>query len=80
MGCRHDFAIKGITSAIFGLTSDVVGFDWRIVITTRLSGKTMCSVTAKQHNCRFCVRKRNIKDVAAGFALFTVVETSRFIV
>ena len=34
--------------------------------------------TAKQHNCRFLVLKRNIQNVAAGFALCTVVETSRF--
>ena len=39
----------------------------------------MCTVTTKQHNCRFLVLKRNIQNVAAGFALFTVVETSRFI-
>ena len=30
-------------------------------------------------NCRFLVLKRNIENVAAGFALFTIVETSRFI-
>ena len=35
--------------------------------------------TAKQHNCRLLVLKRNIQTVATGFALFTVVETSRFI-
>ena len=56
---------------------------WRwfsfFVIATRLSGKAMCSITAKQHNCRFLVLKRNIQNVAAGFALLTVVETSRFI-
>ena len=39
----------------------------------------MCTVTAKQHNCRFLVLKMNIQNVAAGFALFTVVETARFI-
>ena len=44
-----------------------------------LPGKTMCSITAKQINCRFLVLKRNIQNVAAGFALFTVEETSRFI-
>ena len=57
---------------------------WRwfffFVVTTRLSCKTMGTVTAKQHNCRFLVLKRNIQNVAASFALFTVVETSRFIV
>ena len=35
--------------------------------------------TTKQHNCRFLVHKTNIQNVTAGFALFTVVETSRFI-
>ena len=48
------------------------------VIATRLSCKTRCSVTAKQHNCRCFVLKREMQNVAAGFALFTVVETSRF--
>ena len=56
---------------------------WRwffcFVVATRLSCKTMCTVTAKQHNCRLLVLKRNIQNVAASFALFTVVETSRFI-
>ena len=49
------------------------------VVATRLSCKTMCAVTAKQHNCRFLFLKRNIQNVAASFALFTVVKTSRFI-
>ena len=49
------------------------------VVTTRLSCKTMCTITAKQHNCRFLVLKWNIQNMAAAFALFTVVETSRFI-
>ena len=49
------------------------------VVGTRLSCKTMCAVTAKQHKVRFLVLKRNIQNVAAGFALFTVVETSRFV-
>ena len=40
--------------------------------------KTMGTVTTKQHNCRFLVLKRNNQNVAAGFALFTVVKTSRF--
>ena len=53
--------------------------DFFFVVATRLSRKTMCSITTKQHNCRFFVLERNIQNVAAGFALFTVVETSRFI-
>ena len=56
---------------------------WRrlsfFVIATRLSCKTISTLTVKQHNCRFLVLKKNIQKVAAGFALFTVVETSRFI-
>ena len=48
------------------------------VVATRFSCKVMCTITAKQHNCRFLVHKRNIQNVAAGFALFTVGETSRF--
>ena len=50
-----------------------------LVIATRLSGKAMCIVTAKQQKCRFFVLKSNIQNVATRFALFTVVETSRFI-
>ena len=49
------------------------------VVATRFSLKTMCTITAKQHNCWFLVHKTNIQNVPAGFALFTVVETSRFI-
>ena len=48
------------------------------VVVTLLSCKTMCTVTTKQHNCRFLVLKSNIQNVEAGFALFTVEETSRF--
>ena len=89
MECRHDYTINEITSTFFGSGSDVLGWDWRrnffengddfFVVTTRLSCKTMCAVTAKQHNCRFLVLKRNIRKVTAGFALFTVSETSCFI-
>ena len=56
---------------------------WRwlffFVVATRLFCKIMFTVAAKQHNCRFLVLKRNIQNVAAGFALFTVVEASRFV-
>ena len=52
---------------------------WFLVIATRLSGKAMCTVTNKQHKCRFLVLKRSIQNVTAGFAFFTVVETSCFI-
>ena len=76
----------------FGSGSDVIGCDWRepkfhqnwrwllfLVVATRLSCKTMCTVTAKQRKCRLLVLNTNIQNVAAGFALFTVVETSSFI-
>ena len=49
------------------------------VVATRLPCKTMCTVTAKQCNCRFLVLKRSIQNVAASCTPFTVVETSRFI-
>ena len=49
------------------------------VFATRVSYRTMGTVTAKQHNCQFLLLKRNIQNVAARFALFTVVETGRFI-
>ena len=52
---------------------------WLFVVATRLSCKTMCTVPTKQHNCRFLVLKRKIQNMAAVFALFTVVEISRFI-
>ena len=90
MGCRHGYAINGLPSAFFDSGSDVLGCDWRwnfikngdgffFVVTTRRSSKTMCTITTKQQNCQFLVLKRKIQNVAAGFALFTVVETSRFI-
>ena len=91
MGCRHDYTINGITSTFFcfrlgcawlGLAEKFFQ-KWRwlffFVVATRLSCKTMCTITAKQNNCPFLVLIRNIQNVAAGFALFTVVETSRFI-
>ena len=56
---------------------------WRwfffFIVATCLSCKAMCSITAKQQNCWFLILKKKIHSVAAGFALFTVVETSRFI-
>ena len=54
---------------------------WRwffiFVVATPLVCKTLCTVTTKQHICRFLVLKRNFQNVAASFALFTVVETGR---
>ena len=47
-------------------------------VATCLSCRRLCIITAKQHNCRFLVPKENTQNVSAGFALFTVVETSRF--
>ena len=52
---------------------------WRLlfyfVVMTRLSRKTMCTITNKQHNWRCLVLRRNIQHVRAGFALFRVVIT-----
>ena len=47
-------------------------------VATTLFCKIMSAVTTKQHNCRFLVLKSNIQNVAAGFAIFTVVQTSSF--
>ena len=55
------------------------GWIFFFVIAIRLSCGKMCTITVKQHICQFLVLKRNIQNVAADFALFTVVETSRFI-
>ena len=49
------------------------------VVATRLSWKTMCTVTDKQHNCWFMVPKRNTQNISEGVARFTVAETSHFI-
>ena len=49
------------------------------VVATRVFCKTMCTVTTKQHKCPFLVLKGNVQNVAASFALFTVVEASCFI-
>ena len=62
---------------IGGEISSKIEMVFLFVVLTSLSCKTMCTVTTKQHNCRFLVLKRNIQNVAAGFALFTVVKTSR---
>ena len=84
MRCRHDYAINGKTSAFFGSGSDVLGCEWRRNFIPKGDGfsfsqsrlvplaKKMCTITAKQNNCRFLVHKRNIQNVAAGFGLFTV--------
>ena len=48
------------------------------VVATRLSCKTMCTITTKQHHCRFLVLEKIIQNVAADFSLFTVVETNHF--
>ena len=50
------------------------------VVATRLFCQTMFTITTRQHDCRFLVLQRIIENVAAGFALFTVVETSPFFV
>ena len=90
MGCRHNYAINGRNFVFFGSGSGVVDFDWWrnifekeivfiFLIRIRLFDKTMCAIATKQHNCRFLGPERNIQNVAAGFALFAVVDTRRFI-
>ena len=64
---------------IGGEISPKVEMVFFFVVATRLSCETMCTVTAKQQNCRFLVLKRKIQNVAASFAHFTVVETGCFI-
>ena len=49
------------------------------VVMTRLFTKAMRVFAAKLHNCRYLVLEKNIQNVAAGFAPFTVVETRRSI-
>ena len=44
-------------------------------VTTQVSCKAMCTITTKRIYCRFLVPKKNIENVRAGFALFTVVDT-----
>ena len=41
--------------------------------------KAMCTISTKQHNCRFLVLQRNIQHVRASFVLFTVVEAGSFV-
>ena len=77
--CPFLVQVRMCVVVIGGEFSSKMEMAFFFVISTQLSGKAMCSITAKQHNCRFLVLKRNIQNVAAGFALFTVVETSRFI-
>ena len=48
------------------------------VVTTRLFDKAMCAIATKQNNWRLLVLQRNFQNVAAGSALFRVVETRRF--
>ena len=50
-----------------------------MVSRSRDSSFLQSNETAKRLNCRFLVPNRIIQNVATGFALFTVVETSRFI-
>ena len=64
---------------IGGETSSKMEMVFLLVVATRLCCKTMCTVTAKQQICRFLLLKRNIQNVAAGFALFTLEETIRFV-
>ena len=91
MGCGHDYAINGITSAflvlvrfclvvIGGQISSKMEMAFLFLCRNSFFYKTMCTITAKQHNCGLLVLKRKLQRVAAGLAFFTVEETSRSIV
>ena len=86
---RHEQAIKGMIFFIFWVLvwmcllvigretsskKEVVFF----VVATQFFCKAMCTITTKQHYCRFLIPKRIIQRVRAGFALSTVVETGNF--
>ena len=90
MGNRHNYATNGENFTFFGSRSGVVDCDCRkffskirwvfiFVVTFRLFDKAMCAIATKKHKCRFLVLEGNIQNVAAGSALFTVVEITRFI-
>ena len=51
---------------------------FRVIVTTRFSCKASCTITTKQHHCRFLVLKRNFRHERAGCALYTTVETGNF--
>ena len=50
-----------------------------LAVTTRLSCKTTCTITNKQHICEFLFLGKIIQQVGVGLALFTVVETGFFV-
>ena len=89
MGTRHDYAINGLIFAFLVQAQVCLWLvekfrqNWRwfifFVVTTRFSCKQKCTITTKQHYCRFLVLNRNIQHVRAGVALFTVVETGSFL-
>ena len=86
MGCRQEFVLNG-NVAFFGSSSVVLDCDFRkdffengdgfLFRSSDLTLAKQC-LPAKQHNCVFLVLKKNIQNVAAAFALFTVVATRRF--
>ena len=50
-----------------------------LIVTIHLLDKLTRAIAAKQQNCLFLVFEGNIQNMEAAFALFTVVETRRFI-
>ena len=89
MGCGHDYAIKGMIFAFLAqvrLCMIVIGgeicsqMEKSFLFRSRDSPFLQSNVyiSAKQ-NCRFLLREKDIQNVAAGFALFTVLEPRRFI-
>ena len=82
MWTRFVFFLEQVRMCLVVIVGEILQ-KWRwfyfFVIVTSLSCKAMCFINAKQHNCRFLVPKMNIQNVAASFALFTVVEKSHLI-
>ena len=90
MGCRHNYAKNGKLLPFLVQVRMCL-----VVIGGEISSKKEMAFVFRSHdssflqnnvyhhrqtnNCWFLVVKRNIQIVAAGFALFTVVETIRFI-
>ena len=81
------WSIFGLILTFFCSVSDVLGCDWRrkffkngmVLLFCSRDSSFLQNYVYRHDNCRFLVLKRNTQDIAAGFALFAVVETSRFI-
>ena len=88
MGCRHDCAINGITSTFLvqvRMCLVVIGGEVssKMEMVFLFRSRDSSFLQNKMYHYHqttffwFLVHERNFQNVAAGFALFTVVETSR---